>query len=160
MKTVYALFRDYREAKGAVERLTARDFNEDDMNVIARAPAPRKVVKFDLRRRKRQANRREQSMASARRLLSGRHSLVALDVGMVHVAGRMAALLSRTAQTNAQFSSGLKKAFVDFRVPEEIAEFYKRGISEGAILLWVRTEEKRANEAANLLSVRKGLAFR
>ncbi len=73
-----------------------------------------------------------------------------------HFAGEMATVLVRSAATEQSTPTSLKEALVDFDIPKEIADFYTEGILEGGVLLWLRTKDERAGEAANVLSETKG----
>ena len=49
MKTIFALFESYDEAKAAVAELIDRHFDEGEMNVIVREPAAQAGPEADVR---------------------------------------------------------------------------------------------------------------
>ena len=158
MRTVFALFESYREAKRAVDELLARRFDEQEMNVIVQELAARGSMDVNLRTANIDKTDRtgREGLHGLNRLVAGQQPLPVADVGAVYAAGKMATILARAGSTRESAPSRLKDALVEFDVPEEIAQFYANGVSDGGVLFWLRTDDTRAAEAANVLSETKG----
>ena len=88
MKTIFALFESWDEAKAAVAELIDRRFDEGEMNVIVREPVGRTGLDANVRRN-------EQGRL-ARRDRDGR-SVIMPDAGGVRVAGKIAAMTAGAA---------------------------------------------------------------
>jgi len=151
VRTIYALFEDYGQAKKVVDALIARDFNEDEMNVIAAEGTEGRPANVRLEEERRRDEGGAGRTRGLDRLLAGVLRLVVADVGRIRAAGTMAKVLSSTAESSASSYAGLKEALVSVRVPEEIADFYRSHIVEGGLLFWIRTKDGRAREATDLM---------
>lgn len=158
MRTVFALFESYREANKAVEELIEKHFDEREMNVIVQELAAKSTMDINFRTSNVDKSRKMGSKSAERldHLVAGRRPFTVPDVGAVYAAGEMATVLARSAATPESPPASLREALVDFDVPKEIADFYTEGVLEGGVLLWLRIEDERAGEAANVLSQRKG----
>jgi len=152
MRTVFALFEQYDEAERAVEELISRGFGEERINVIARESTLRAATASPsgtMGALKDEKFVRERLHGIDAILAQSRSTAPA--AGDVCGAGRMAATMLGKAAGKDDSPSDLKKALIDFSVPEEVAEYYRTGISDGSILVWVTTEDDRTTELANLL---------
>jgi hypothetical protein len=160
MRTIFALFEGYREAGRAVEELASKGFDTGDLNLIAQIdprelnlivqePTTGKNIDAGMGGRP-----EEEQAAGIDRLVAGRQSVVVPDVGNVVAVGNAAAMMVETASSDPS-PSGLRDALVGFDVPDEMAGFYRDGVSDGGVLLWMRTDDTRATELANVLSSAK-----
>jgi hypothetical protein len=159
MRTIFALFEGYREARSAVEELLERKFDERDMNVIVQELTAKGSMDVNFKTANVDKTRRlgGEAVQGLDQLLSGRQPLTMPDVGAVYAAGQMASVMTgEEKKAKRTRKGGLKEALMAFDVPDEIAEFYKNGVLDGGVLLWVRTDDVRAAEAAGVLSDKKG----
>ncbi len=151
MKTIFALFESYEEAKAAVAELIDRRFDEGEMNVIVREPVTQAVPESNLRAMNRTGLREGTILEGIDRVLTDGKSVSMPDVGAVCAAGKIAAMTAG-AMMPGRPAQSLGTVLAGFGVPEELAEFYRSGVLEGGILFWVRADESRAAEAADILS--------
>lgn len=153
VRTIFALFEGYAEAREAVEELRGRGFDVDGMNAIIYAEAARSAMDVDLRTAGARA-----SDELGRRTLHGLDRLLATEqpvplegVGDVLAAGELANMVVATAGAQGAADGGFVAALVDFGVPREAAEAYQRGVVEGGLLFWMRTDDERAAEARRII---------
>jgi hypothetical protein len=158
MRTIFALFESYPEAKRAVDELLEREFEEHEMNVIVQELAAKGAMDVNMRTADvdKSAKLGNERIKGLNRLIAGRQAVTVPDVGRVYAAGEMATIVTKTAATQESQPTRFKDTLVDFDVPEEIAEFYTEGVMDGGVLFWLRTEDTRAAEAANVLSKTRG----
>jgi hypothetical protein len=158
MRTIFALFEGYREAKSAVEDLLEQGFDPREMNVVVPEPAARGNRDVDLGTAgvpKAQETGQDR-LQGIDRMIAGMQPLTVSDVGAVYAAGEMARTAVHAVPPEEPPATGLKQALVNFDVPEELAEFYRNGVLDEGVLFWMRTEDRRAAEAANILAETKG----
>ena len=151
VRTVYAFFEDYGQAKKVVDALIARDFNENEMNVIAGEGIPVRSAEVPMEEERDGDPGTVRRARGLDRLLARVLRLVVADVGQIRAAGTMAKVLSSTAGSNARAYAGLKEALISVRVPAEMADFYRSRIVAGGLLFWIRTKDGRAREATDLM---------
>ncbi len=158
MRTIFALFEGYREAKSAVKDLLEQGFDPREMNVVVQELTARGNMDVNFRtanvEKAREAG--EDTLQGIDRMIAGTQPLTVSDVGAVYAAGEMARIVVTAGHEEASSATGLKEALVDFHVPEELAEFYRNGVLDEGVLFWMRTEERRAAEAATILAETKG----
>lgn len=158
MRTIFALFEGYREAKSAVEDLVTKGFDPREMNVVVQEMTARASADVNYRTVNIDKTDKvgQKTLRGIDGLIAGTQPTRIADVGAVYVAGTMAQVVAASARGEQSLAPGLKQALVDFNVPEEIAEFYRDGVLEDGVLFWMRTEDRRAAEAANILAESKG----
>jgi hypothetical protein len=151
MRTIFALFESHDEAKAAVAELIDRHFDEGEMNVVVREPATQTGPDANLRAMNKTGLPDRAILQGIDRVLIDGKSVVMPDVGIVRVAGRIAAMATcATAPEKPPHS--LKDVLAGLGVPEELAGFYRNGVLEGGLLFWVRADNGRASEATDILS--------
>jgi hypothetical protein len=147
----------YENARGAVDELLAKGFNEKEFNAIVQqsvvkanslVPAGTAAVEITSRVGERTAHGLDW-------LVGGEHNVVIPDVGKVHAAGQMATIMSKTAMGPGKPDPGLRSALVEYSLPSDIAEAYTEGVMRGGVLFFVRAGDERAAEAANVLHEHK-----
>ncbi len=158
MRTIFALFEGYREAKSAVEDLLEQGFDPREMNVVVQELTARGNMDVDVRTADVQKAQKtaQDAPQGIDRMIAGTQPLTVSDVGAVYAAGEMARNVVNAAHREKPPATGLKQALVAFDVPEELAEFYRDGVLEEGVLFFMRTEDRRAAEAANILAETKG----
>jgi hypothetical protein len=158
MRTIFALFEGYMEAKRAVDELISREFDEEEVNVIVQEFTARSDmdVNFRTMNADKSAKLHGKDLKGIDGLLAGRRPTSVPGAGNVYAAGKTASIVIKTAANERSGPAGLRQALVDFDVPGEAAGFYSEGVADGGVLVWVRTEDERAAELANILSSTKG----
>ncbi len=151
MRTIFALFENYDEAKASVAELIDRHFDEDEMNLIIREFAAQKGQGADPQGTNRTGERERAVLQGIDRVLIDGKSVTMPDVGAVRLAGKIAALTAGAAMAEKP-RHDLKDILAGLGVPEELAEFYRDGVLGGSLLFWVRTDDGRAAEATKILS--------
>ena len=151
MRTIFALFEGYREAKRAVDALISKNFNEQEITVIVLAHTARAGA--GVGGSEKPGGERPRGIDG---LLAARQPFTLPDVGDVCAAGKMAAIVAKAAGNRESAARGLKGALVELDVPDEIAGFYASGVSHGGVLISMGTPDARAAEAAGVLSNTKG----
>jgi hypothetical protein len=151
MRTIFALFESYDEAKAAVAELIGRHFDEGEMNVIVRGPVTQSGPGAALRATNKTGLPGRAVLQGIDRVLIDGKSVIMPDVGAVRIAGRIAAVTAGAAMAEKP-RHDLKEILAGLGVPEELAEFYRNGVLGGGLLFWVRTDNGRAAEAASILS--------
>jgi hypothetical protein len=158
MRTIFALFEGYREAKSAVEGLLEQGFDPREMNVVMQELTARGSMDANLGtagvQKAQEAG--QGALQGIDRMIAGTQPFTVPDVGAVYAAGEMARTAVNAARRQEPSATGLKQALVGFDVPEELAEFYRDGILDEGVLFWMRTEDRRAAQAANILAETKG----
>ena len=144
MRTIFVLFGDYHEAGSAVTKLMGKGFDTEDMNVIVQASA------LHMSRAGRLRLAGKGRMTGMDLLVSSARPVNLPGAGEAYAAGREAE--GAAAATGEGAGASLADFFAELKVPEELAELYESGISEGGILLWLRVAEERFMEASDILA--------
>ncbi len=154
MKTIFALFQSYDEAKVAVAQLIDRRFDEGEMNIIFREPVAQTGSDANLRVTNKPALAEKAILQGIDRVVLDGRSVIMPDVGAVRMAGRMAAMTGGGMMPEKPLES-LRDVLAGLGVPKELAAFYGSGVLAGGLLFWVRADEGRAAEATEVLSSRR-----
>ncbi len=152
MRTVFALFEGYAEAREAVEELRSQGFDMDAMNAIIYAEVARSAMGVNLRTADVRASeeRGERTLHGLDRLLAIEQPVPLPPVGNVLAVGDLATFLVAAAGAPGAAAGGFSAALVDFGVPSEAAEAYQRGVASGGLLFWMHTDDERAAEACEI----------
>ncbi len=151
MRTIFALFERFDEAKASVAELIDRHFDEGEMNVIVREPATQTGQDAELRATNKAGSPERAALQGIDRVLIDGKSVTMPDVGAVRVAGKIAVVTAGAAMAEKP-RHDLKDILAGLGVPEELADFYRNGVLGGGFLFWIRADGGRAAEAANILS--------
>jgi hypothetical protein len=162
MKTVFVLFNTYDEARDAVEALLNSNFQEDELNIIAQQTSVKDNIKVH-------AEQEGNGQAPQGKMKAGPAALDQLlakeqpvrftqtaGTGPLYAAGQLATSLAQTATAPGQAGDGLEGALANFGLSPEVARSYSSGIANGSLLIWLRTDDQRASQAATLLRTQKG----
>lgn len=160
MKTIFCLFREFEDARQAVQQLLAQRFNQNYLNSLVLA----QVAKNSIEVKPNQIHRNQNipitgDQPSQLDLMLSRKQPVALTgVGKMYASGELASMVVKTAAAHPNSSSenGLQQALVDFGLTDEIAKKYVSGLREGGLILFLRTEDEQAPEVAQLLKTMEG----
>lgn len=158
MKTVFALFEEFENAYKAVDRLREKDFDSGKMNVIVLKDIAKDAMEVDLERVKvkKTAQVGEKSVAGLDALLGGQKAVDVPDVGEIYAAGSLATVLVRSASAPGAVEGGLEAALQEFNLTEEAAEGYRRGLEEGGLLFFIRSQDEKASDIVQTLRQNKG----
>ncbi|WP_119069455.1 hypothetical protein [Aggregatilinea lenta] len=135
MKTIFALFDTYEDAKAAVEGLLERDFTPDQINVVLQAPVAKTGQESG------------DGSATLDRLTREEQPVLLSGSGPVIAAGDLATMLVKSAA--APGTGGLTDALQDLAIPETVAEAFASGVEEGKVLFCVKTDDDRRAENAH-----------
>ena len=158
MKTVFALFDDFRKANGAVTQLQEHDFSLDEMNALVMENVAKTQMEGNLA--KVNVNVTDEVGASSEelhglaRLVGGEQPVSVPNIGNVYAAGKLATILAKSF--SGPDSTSLPEALEEFGVPADVAAAYTKGINDGSVLIWVRSEDKKASNASNVFRNRGG----
>lgn len=161
MKTIFTLYKNYGYAQAAVEELLNNRFNENYLNVIAQELTVKNST--DLQSNNHHSADRsknaEKNQVKLDQLLVGKKAVPLADAGKVIAAGELAAMLAKFAASpeHATAVNGLQAALLDFGLAKEAAAKLSNGVKEGQLMLFLRTEDERASEAASILKNQEGL---
>ncbi|MHB0857598.1 MAG: hypothetical protein ACYC5M_08520 [Anaerolineae bacterium] len=154
MKTTFALFGTYDEAREAIDQLVAQGLGEEQMNAIVLSDVAREHM--DVNREKVKIRMTdavgERTVLGLAAMLGGEQPVQVPEMGRVLAAGDEATILTKHA-TNPGAASGFREALLDF-MAEDVADAYLAGVKSGGILYWIRSEDDRAGEVANILRQR------
>ncbi len=152
MKTVFSLFKDYQNAEEAVDRLLERGFDQEDMNVIMQEETADNEM--DINQRTADVHKTaalgEQILFGLDKILAGRQPVATTEIGKVRAAGNIASMITRTAITPGT-SMEFEEVLQDFGLKEADAQAYLKGLQEGDLLFFIRSDKERLEEVYNLL---------
>jgi hypothetical protein len=163
IRTIVALFDDYREAEGAVRELEAMGVPSTDMNLIANNAGNRygEYPQYGLDRPARTDHTDTASgagtgagigavLGGAAGLLAGIGALAIPGVGPVVAAGALAATLAGAGVGAA--IGGLVGALVEAGIPREHADIYAEAVRRGGTLVTVRTDDALSDRVSDILN--------
>ncbi|RIK42002.1 MAG: hypothetical protein DCC55_10345 [Chloroflexi bacterium] len=153
MQTIFAQFKNIPDAGAAVKALTNAGFPREEINVIVQDQHAKSALDFNRSRANVDVTDEvgDIELSGLALLIGGQQPVKTTTLGNVYATGIMATTLIKAATEPGQTTANLETAFADFGVPEATAEAYCTGIRNGNLVLWLRTQEGRAAEAANLL---------
>lgn len=144
MKTVYALFASYEDARSAVEEILGHGLSEDDMNVLVDAAMGEEYLR-DFRG---MIPQREpgsttplptgQSLFGLDYLLAGRRPVRLPDERVLIASGPLAATAVKTTPGERK---SLRGALRDLGLDENFAQTIVNGVGAGKIFFWVRCRD-------------------
>jgi hypothetical protein len=154
MKTVFASFSDYASANTAVDELQERGFSLEEMNALVLEDVAKRQMATDQSEVNVDVTDEvgDVELHGLDRLVGGEQPVQAPEVGRVYAAGELATLLAK------QFSGAGTRIFTEilqeFGVPAEAASRYESAVKSGGVLFWVRSDDARAAQAANVMGNR------
>jgi hypothetical protein len=154
MRTIFALINKYGEARKVVSDLLDKNFEKDDINVIAQKSAVEnqwdvneRTISIDV-----SDNFGEQAELNLDTIL-GRHQPIPTNAaGELYAAGEVARILARTVAIPGSEEGGLEGAFKDFGIGGSSAQAFANGIHNGELLLFLRAEDERVSEVQQILN--------
>ncbi|MFW6082524.1 MAG: hypothetical protein ACOC8C_00575 [Chloroflexota bacterium] len=156
MKSMFALFPNYEDCQAAFEALLDERFDRQGFNVIVDEAVAKTHIDVDLSEVDVRASEKVGGREEGLDIWLGKEQPVVMPpLGKVYAAGTMATILAKTAA--APDGGGLRDTLADFNVSDPAAKAFAEAMLEGALLFWVRTEDQRASEAAEILRRHNGL---
>ncbi|RIK40442.1 MAG: hypothetical protein DCC55_15060 [Chloroflexi bacterium] len=153
MRTIFSRFEHFAEADEAVRALQDKGFSEDAINVLVNA----KVAKANLDEVNLARVHVDVTDAVGEQELSGLALLVGNEqpvnvpgVGPVLAAGQLATLLAGSAVPSSQGSDDMQDLLEDYGIPADTAARYCSALSGTGVLVWVRTEDERIGDVAQV----------
>lgn len=155
MKTVIATFNNRDSAQKAISDLRGKGFDRD-ISLLAK---DEKIGKDDANKYNTNFTGGDPVMDGISTggtiggllgLAAGAGALAIPGIGPLVAAGPIAGLLSGAA------TGGIAGGLADFGIPEERGRFYEDRIKQGDILVTVRCDDKKAEEASRVLSQNGG----
>jgi hypothetical protein len=163
IRTIVALFDDYREAEGAVRELESMGVPSTDMNLIANNAGNRygNYPQYGIDRPTRTDHTDTASgagtgagigavLGGAAGLLAGIGALAIPGVGPVVAAGALAATLAGAGVGAAV--GGLVGALAEAGIPREHADIYAEAVRRGGTLVTVRTDDGLSDRVSDILN--------
>lgn len=161
IRTIVALFDDYREAEGTIRELESMGVPSTDMNLIANN-AGNRYGNYPQYGVDRPAARTDTGsgagtgagigavLGGAAGLLAGIGALAIPGVGPVVAAGALAATLAGAGVGAAV--GGLVGALVEAGIPREHADIYAEAVRRGGTLVTVRTDDALSDRVSDILN--------
>jgi hypothetical protein len=146
MKTVFGLFEDYHSAATAVDTLLEKGFEYEELNVMV----TRSTAENWLDQAPKEAEDESAEPSSLIDEMLDRHQgIIVPDTGPIYAAGQLANLIAKAAIDSDGSGPGLDEALESFNLKPNTAKTYREGIHGGGMLVFLRTEDERAAEAAS-----------
>lgn len=165
MRTTFALFQKYEDAKKVVDGLLDKNFKKDEINIIAQKSAIENAWNINERTigvavtdkevvYKDGANKdvAKQNVQGLDAMLGRLQPIRTYSAGEIYASGEIAKIVAKTASVPGAAAGGLKGALVDLGVDEGPASKYDDGIRNGQLLVFVRSMDERSAEAKETLS--------
>ncbi len=157
MRTSFALYKNYQNAKAAVDTLTDKNFPKDEINIIVQKNAVENV--WDVNERTIDVDVAEKigteyvgrKVEGIDEMLGKLRPILTQTAGEIYAAGDVAKVMAHTASAPQTAGKGLQGALIDFGVDDEVAQKYANGVRSGSFLLLVRTRDDRSAEAKKVL---------
>jgi hypothetical protein len=163
IRTIVALFDDYRDAEGAIRELESMSVPSTDINLIANNAGNRygDYPRYGVDRPARTDHTDTASgagtgagigavLGGAAGLLAGIGALAIPGVGPVVAAGALAATLAGAGVGAAV--GGLVGALVEAGIPREQADIYAEAVRRGGTLVTVRTDDAVSDRVSDILN--------
>lgn len=174
MRTTFALYESYDQAKAAVDVLLNKDVDKQSINILAQKSAVEsawdvneRTIRADVSdelpvkehfAQEEQGNRRKAEDDKQRNKdvdtldgMLGRLQPIRTNLaGELLASGDVAKMLARTAAAPGQ--AALKDTFKEFGIEDTTAEAYSEGIRNGQFLVFVRSQDEKSGEVKELLN--------
>ncbi|MGC9349540.1 MAG: hypothetical protein ACP5JG_15485 [Anaerolineae bacterium] len=155
MMTVFALVDTYRAAKALVDELMGAGIDVEDMNVIVKSEVAKSAmdhVDFSQMGVDVTNEVGEQRYQGLDYLIVGEQAVELVGLGDVFAAGELATLMA-TAATRPRDEAGtaMAAALQEFSVSPSAAETYYEGLDGAGWLVFVRTEDDKAQDARPIM---------
>jgi hypothetical protein len=155
MKSVICLFTNIDKARLAAETLILSGFSLEQMNIIVQEPIAKNKLFISDHSLNLQENKEKYPLTGLERLLGGRQSIQTPDAGPVLCVGPEAINTVKAALSKPD--QGLKFALSEFHLSGANAEYFRNGVKEGGLLLWIRTDDLKAGEVVKAMEYRNGI---
>lgn len=146
--TVIGIFESEDIAEKAVRNMKEKGFGDNEISIVAKDHKGEVGEDGDI-------SYEDQNLADGTAaggalggltgLLAGAGALLIPGVGPIIAAGPLAGALTGVV------TGGVAGGLIDYGIPEERGEHYEQKVKEGNILVTLRTEEEKAEEASSIL---------
>lgn len=176
MRTTFALYENYDQAKAAVDELLNKDVDPQSINILVQKSAVEsawdvneRTIRADvsdelpvkehfaleeqrIRRKAEEDKQRNKELDILDGMLGRLQPIRTNLAGELLASGDVAKMLARTA---APGQSALKDTFKEFGIEETTAEAYSEGIRNGQFLVFVRSQDEKSGVVKELLNKSK-----
>jgi hypothetical protein len=158
MKTIFGVFESYPDAEEMIAALLDQDFSQQEMNVIIQEEIAKDNIDIDLQKANVVVTDEvgEKRMRGLDALLAREQPVEIPELQSIYAAGEIATIIAKTAAAPGTTQGEFRSVLNEFGIPEEAAETYVEGIKTGGLLFWIRTDDERAPDAANILRENNG----
>jgi hypothetical protein len=152
LKTVFGSFVELEDARTTTRELLARGVDRDAVNALVEEEVAKDALEIDLGEAAVRTSDEigERTAAGLDGLLGVERPVTVPGTGDVLAAGDLATVLVNTAAA-AEDVGSLVEALEDFQVPRDAARAFAQQVEDGAVLLWVRLDDKRSDGVAAIL---------
>jgi hypothetical protein len=153
VKTVFALFDDYQNARQAVDALVQKGLDEEEMNALVQAAVAKDALDVGPHEVhvKKTDEIGEKELHGLDAILGGHRPVRLPDVEMVYAAGEIATIMANAAAAPGTSEGQIDELLVEFGLSPQQAGIYGDGIKGGGVLFWVRVEDEQTPEASETL---------
>ncbi len=151
MRSVFALYRRYRDLQAALDELLGSHFDTRHMNVVVQE----NTAKLESMHAGPGSATMEPEQARLAHvldhLLAGEQPIALTDVGRVLAAGELASILVKDLDTPMSIEDTLEDALLALHLPPQIVKAYVVGIKEGGLLFWIRTTDEQSATVTRIM---------
>lgn len=133
--TVVGLFRSREQAEEAIRELRARDFDDQDISLVARGEGDEEERMSYENQNLADGTATGGAIGGLAGLLAGAGALLIPGIGPIIAAGPLAGALTGIV------TGGIAGGLIDYGIPEEEGERYEQEIHKGSILVAVETDD-------------------
>jgi hypothetical protein len=154
MRTIFALVNKYGEARKIVSDLLDKNFEKDDINVIAQKSAVESDWNVNLRTIRTDVSEEfgRDDVEDLDAILGRYQPIQTQTAGELYATGEVARILARTVAAPGAVEGGLEGAFREFGIGKNSAQAFADGIQNGELLFFLRAEDERVAEVEQMLS--------
>lgn len=156
MRTIFALFSEIHSAENAAQQLLEADYSEQEMNAIAQEVTAKQYLdisdhKMTVFKTDKLGNK---EIIGLKALFIGQRGINISDVGRVLACGPIAMEMAGTAVDKPH--GGLRLVFKMFDIQDQFADSFTKGIVDGGVLLFVKTDPDKSGEVIKIYHENKG----
>ena len=158
MRTIFALFDNFQNARVAVRKLLAKGTDRSAFNVIILEQVARDEMDINFHTVDVDITSDVGTVTEfgLDRLLGGEQAVIIPNVGEILAAGELATMLAKTASDPDAVGGSFERALEDFDVSKPLARTYVEAIRGGSLLLFLKVEDNEVPEATAVLHANQG----
>lgn len=152
--TVIGVMKDGRQAEQAVNNLKAEGFKEDEISIVAKEQGQDGEGYMEGQGNQDYSYSQQNlsdgtatggAIGGIAGLLMGAGALLLPGIGPIVAAGPLSAALTGVV------TGGIAGGLIDFGIPEERGKHYEEKVRQGDILVAVKTDDQRVDQAVSIL---------